>query len=120
MGGRLLRRTAAAGVGRGCAGGRLRGQGAGGGRGASAAAARGGVVSARVPLLPVIAGDVAAGRRSAAETVRAALAAIREADGRPEDGLNAFLSTGGDAVEEAAAAVEDRKSTRLNSSHVKI
>ncbi len=64
-------------------------------------------MSARVPLLPVIAGDVAAGRRSAAETVRAALAAIREADGRPEDGLNAFLSTGGDAVEEAAAAVDE-------------
>ena len=37
-------------------------------------------MSARVPLLPVIAGDVAAGRRSAAETVRAALAAIREAE----------------------------------------
>src|SRR5690606_17060199 len=109
MGGRLLRRAATAGAGRGGAGGCVRGQGAGGGRRGVAAAARGrggGAVSAPAPLLPTIAADVAAGRRSAADTARAALDAIREADGGPE-GLNAFLSAGGAAVEEAAAAVDE-------------
>src|SRR5690606_40519786 len=108
MGGRLLRRAAAAGAGRGGAGGRVRRQGAGGGRHGVPPAGRGGggaAVSAPAPLLPAIAADVAAGRRSAADTVRAALEAIREADGGPE-GLNAFLSAGGAAVEEAAAAVD--------------